>query len=336
MKLTKFLLTLLIFFLKIINLSCQEDNNVDFNPYGQPIIRVFSNFHAGISEDNNRSAFEIKRAYFGYEYFLSREFTIAAKLDVGSPEDISEFSLLRRYAYFKNAYLKYSNGRISSSFGIIDLLQFKLQEKFWGHRYIFKSFQDEYRFGSSADIGCNIIYEPREYVSLDLSVVNGEGYTQLQADNTYKAAFGISLKNLRGIYARVYFDLMNQAKIQSTLAMFLGYEYKSLIRFGIEYNYKFNEYYESGYNRYGYSLYGQWNILPKFQVFGRYDMVNSNVVENDDRPWNLEKDGSALIGGIQFAPIQQVKLALSYQDWYPYAKNATNEAYLFLNLEYKL
>ena len=33
--------------------------------------------------------------------------------------------------------------------------QFKYQEKVWGYRYVYKTFQDENKFGSSADIGAN-------------------------------------------------------------------------------------------------------------------------------------------------------------------------------------
>jgi hypothetical protein len=48
------------------------------------------------------------------------------------------------------------------------------------------------------------------------------------------------------------------------------------------------------------------------------------------------EDGSALIGGVQFQPIEQVKLALNYQDWVPFAANMGNVAYIFINLEVDL
>ena len=48
------------------------------------------------------------------------------------------------------------------------------------------------------------------------------------------------------------------------------------------------------------------------------------------------EDGSAIIAGIQFQPIEQVKLALNYQDWVPFAANMGNLSYFFLNLEVDL
>ena len=53
-------------------------------------------------------------------------------------------------------------------------------------------------------------------------------------------------------------------------------------------------------------------------------------------PWDLEQDGSTITGGVEYSPIRQVKIALNYQDWVPYALNLNNEAYIYLNFEYKL
>ena len=33
--------------------------------------------------------------------------------------------------------------------------QFNDQEMIWGYRYLYKTLQDEYKFGSSADLGVN-------------------------------------------------------------------------------------------------------------------------------------------------------------------------------------
>ncbi|MBU2651665.1 MAG: porin [Bacteroidetes bacterium] len=336
MKIIKNSLTLLIFIVNIFSGMSQPSEKEEFLSFGKPLLTLYSDFYAGISPGNSQSAFEVKRAYFGYEYYLSPEFTLTAKLDIGSPDDVSEYSLLRRYAYFKNACITYTKGKIKSSFGIIDLLQFKYQEKYWDHRYVFKSFQDEYRFGSSADLGWNIVYEISDWILADMTIMNGEGYTQLQNDYTYKGGWGTTLKPLKGLSLRIYYDLAAKDVKQSTMSLFLGYEYKTRFRIACEYNYKWNENYMKEYDRYGYSVYGLWNILPRLQIFGRYDMVKSNMLAGDDYPWNLARDGSTLIGGVQYSPLPKVRFALNYQDWYPYAKNAENEAYIYLNLECSL
>lgn len=317
-------------------LDAQETGNNAFEAYGEPILTVFSNFHTSISQNVDQSAIEIRRAYLGYEYQIHPHFSIVAKLDIGSPDDRSAYSLINRYAYFKNAALKYRKDDLSVDFGLIGLKQFKLQEKFWGYRYIYKSFLDEHDFGPSADIGASIAYKFNEVVEADFTIMNGEGYVQLQADNTYKAGAGITLTPMEGLVARVYFDETRKHVRQTTLATFLGYRFRDLFRLGAEFNLKRNEGYIENHNMTGYSLYGTLHLHERFEIFGRYDRLESNVAPDENRPWNLINNGTAVIAGIQYLLIRQVRISLNYQDWYPLAVNAQNEAYIYLNFEYKI
>jgi hypothetical protein len=314
----------------------QEADNDEFKPHGKPILKIFTNIHTGISEDLDDAGFEIKRAYFGYQYYLSKNFEIALKLDIGSPNDASEYSLLRRFAYFKNAYVKYKLEKLSTQFGIIDVFQFAIQEKYWAHRYISKSFMDEYRFGPKADLGWNITYKFNDIIHADFGIYNGEGYTKLQADNAFKGGLGVSIYPWKGLLLRVYGDMIKKGVYQKSIAGFVGYTHKDKFIGGVEYNYQFNFNYNDGQDKYGYSIYGSYWLFPKWQLFARYDQLFSNIPEGYDQPWALESDGSAITGGVEFAPIKGVKIALNYQDWVPYAENMKNAAYLFLNFEYKL
>jgi hypothetical protein len=79
-----------------------------------------------------------------------------------------------------------------------------------------------------------------------------------------------------------------------------------------------------------------YDIADRFEIFGRYDRLSSNTPPGFTQPWNLVDDGSAIIAGVQFQPIEQVKLALNYQDWVPFAANMGNLSYIFINLEIDL
>ncbi len=336
MKKHYLLSTILIILLISFNARSQDSANEGFKPYGKPILKIFTNFHSSITKGLDNSGFEIKRAYFGYQYNLSKNFEIALKLDIGSPNDASEYSLLRRFAYFKNAYVKYKWDKLSTQFGIIDVFQFAIQEKYWAHRYISKSFMDEYRFGPKADLGWNITYNFADFISADFGFYNGEGYTKLQADNAFKGGLGISVFPLNGLIVRVYGDMIKKGVYRKSISGFVGYKYKNKFIGGVEYNYQFNFNYEDGQDKYGYSVYGSYYLFKKWQLFARFDQVYSNILQLDDQPWDLERDGSAITAGVEFSPIRQVKIALNYQDWVPYAKNINNEAYIFLNFEYKM
>ena len=194
-------------------LKAQEE---EFTLTGQPIIKVYSNFYTGLTDADNSSAFEIRRSYLGYKQNLSKNFQAVVKIDIGSPNDQSEFSRLRRYTYFKNAGLRYKKNDLTLWFGLFDLMQFELQEDYWGHRYIYKSFQDEYDFGPSADIGGFISYDFNEYVSADITIVNGEGYKSLQSDRTYKSAAGLTVRFLDHYLLRGYVDYTKKETTQLT------------------------------------------------------------------------------------------------------------------------
>ena len=108
-------------------------------PAGKVSAKIYSNFNYSLDKGNPSSAFEVQRAYFGYKRSLNENFSAEVKLDIGSIDNDSEFSLIRRYAYFKNAYMAYQAGKVKTWFGLFDMLQFKVQEKFWGSRELYKS-----------------------------------------------------------------------------------------------------------------------------------------------------------------------------------------------------
>lgn len=312
-----------------------QEKEETFKPSGKVYGKVFSNFHYQLFTNEQESAFAVDRAYFGYEYFVSKEFTVNLKLDIGSPNQNSQYDILKRYAYFKNAALIYTKNNLQINFGLIDLYQFKVQEKFWGHRYIYKSFQDEHKFGSSADLGASLNYTFNEFISADITVMNGEGYNQLQNDNAYKTGLGITANPIKDLTARIYIDYTEHEEIQTSWIAFLGYKFKKTAKIGVEYNYQVNNKYLKDHNLYGFSSYASVNISEKWEAFGRYDKLWSNKVPGDETYWNITKDGSAIITGIQFAPHKNIKIAANYQDWYPYAENLENESFFYLNLEYK-
>jgi len=294
--------------------------------------RIFTHFNYSLDQDNPATAFEVRRAYFGYERELDNHFSAEVKLDIGSIDDQSEFSLIRRYAYFKNAYLSYKAGPFTSWFGLMDMLQFKVQEEFWGYRYLYKSFMDEYRFGSSADLGAGIQYAPTQRFTADLVLSNGEGYQNLQFDNIYRMGAGITLRLIPGLMLRTYYTIHTGEVHEMTFSGFLGYEFKRF-RMGGEYNHQLNYKFNQDRDRYGYSLYSTYIFSEKWEAFARYDQLYSNILPEEAIPWNLAEDGSAIIAGIQYTPIQYIHLALNYQDWVEYAQNGRSAPFLYLNIE---
>ncbi|MBN1132626.1 MAG: hypothetical protein JXA39_06105 [Bacteroidales bacterium] len=308
------------------------EDSIQKTDQGKISARIYSNFNYGLNHANSTTAFEVTRAYFGYKRFFQQHFFAEVKLDIGSPDDISEYSLIRRYTYFKNAYAGYLSKKVIVWLGLFDMQQFKTQENFWGYRYLFKSYMDAYRFGPSADIGIGMKYDFSRLLSADLIVSNGEGYNSPQFDNNYKTGIGLTLTPLSGMTFRSYFSVFTKENPQMTFVVFIGYQ-RDHFRLGGEYvlqkNYKFYR----DHNRFGYSVYSTLILNNKWEAFARYDQVYSNTLPENPIPWNLADDGSAIIAGVQYTPVEQIHVALNYQDWVEYARNGIFEPYIYLNFE---
>ena len=308
-----------------------------FQPSGSAFATIFANFHQGITDAaSGESAFELVRGYLGYEYNLSPNFYAKINLDIGSPEDLSDYAKARRYAYFKNAYLRYSQSNLQVEFGLIGLKEYKLMESVWERRYLMKTLADEYSIGSSADLGMNINYTISDNWDADFTIMNGEGYNNIQTDGIFKYAIGTTIKLPRNFTSRIYYDFTNEEVLQTTWHVFTSYDFNGKANIAGEALYRSNEKGNDGHDRYGFSVFAKYNIKEKYQLFARFDKMASNKLEGEDIPWNLSKDGSALVAGIQYRPINKIKVALNYHDWVPYAANAEKKAFIYLDLEVKL
>ena len=129
-----------------------ENNEVqskDDQKKGSAIITIFSDFHTGFGNVNDDRGFDLDRAYIGYQYNLPHGLQLKAVMDFGQSDDVGDY---QRIGYVKNAMISWKSGKWTLNAGLISTTQFKLQEDFWGKRYVMKSFQDEYKFGSSADL----------------------------------------------------------------------------------------------------------------------------------------------------------------------------------------
>ena len=243
------------------------------HPYGKPLVLVFTNVNSTFNKNGNSKAFEITRAYLGYEYFFNKNISSRINLDVGDPG----VGKLQMTAFIKNAFVQYKNEGFTARFGMIGVDQYNLQEKQWGYRYIYKSFQDAYNFGPSADLGAGFEYSPAKFISVDFSVLNGEGYKKLQADSTFKTTFGMTLDPFNGLILRGYYDMMKHNYTPNIYALFAGYTYKGF-KAGLEYNNQKNNGMLNDHDFSGISVYCSIALADKFSIFARYDYLTSTTI----------------------------------------------------------
>ncbi|HZL10141.1 MAG TPA: hypothetical protein VFC65_09095 [Prolixibacteraceae bacterium] len=322
----KSVLTICVIFMITLVAMSQEPKEA-FKPYGKPMIRVFSNFHSTFSDGDSQSAFEVTRVYLGYEHHFSEEFSGTVVYDVANPAA----GKLEMTAFVKNAFLNYKHSNVSVDFGIIPTTQFKVQESFWGYRYLGKVFQDEYSFAASADLGTSVSYQFNNFVSADVAITNGEGYKKLQSDNIFKTAFGLTLNPVKSLTIRGMADFMDN---QSTYAGFVGFK-TNKFSLGAEYNYQKNHLMVAGTDYFGPSFYGTVIVSKKAKFFARYDDLQSNTPSGATEDWNIANDGQLFLAGFEYSPVSGIKLSPNYRGWNP-AQSSQNFIFtLMLNCEIK-
>lgn len=327
--------------------KAETKDTVAFKPSGKVEGKIYADFHTTSTKEkvgektmnHQFSAFEITRAYFGYKYQFSKKFSGNVKIDVGA-DDVSVYT-----AYLKSAGLTWkATDNLTVDFGLIDTREFKLQEGFWGHRYFYKSFQDQNHFGSSADAGAIATYKIHKLVSIDLGVLNGEGYKKAQDINgQFKLAGGVTVTPVSGLYIRGYYDYStiastdsNRMNNQATIATFAGYKMKDKFNIGAEYNIQNNHKNMKDENLSGFSFYGEYFVKKQLGVVARFDQLTSNkLTANEKNPWNISSDGQTLIGGIEFKPVKGVSTCLNYQEWMPAKTGSYNVSSVYLSLQYK-
>lgn len=324
-------LLFLVIFLSILQFTLTaQEKSMEFQPHGKPLALIFTNFNTEFSDGRSQSAFEITRAYLGYEYQLSSAFYAKVILDVGDPKS----STIQTTAFLKNAYIEYSKGKFMASFGMIPTTQFKVSEKIWELRYIEKTFQDAYDFNSSADLGFNLDYQFASFISVDFSVINGEGYKKIQGDEYVRPGIGITLTPVQNITARVFADFMGGNVKQKSLATYLAYTDKFLT-LGAEYNYQKNHDMLKGQDIYGTSLYALAKTGENFKLFCRFDDLRSKALAGENSPWHFSNDGQLWMAGLEFNPVKGVKVAPNARFWNRADKALPNSTYAFLNFELK-
>lgn len=319
----------ILFLAPLINMYCQASD--EFKPYGKPVVLVFGNVHSTFNDLGNTKAFELTRVYLGYEYFFSKSFSSRVNIDVGDPK-AGDFQMT---AYIKNAFMQYKTEKFSGRIGMISTDQYNLVEKQWGYRYIFKTFQDEYAFGPSADLGAAIEYSPSKIISFDASVLNGEGYKKVQSDSAFKYTAGVTLRPFEGMILRAYTDYMKKDFAQNTFSFFAGYTYKGL-KTGLEYNIQKNNKMLNDHDFSGISAWASLRVAEKYSVFARYDNLKSKTITGMTSGWNNAKDGQLYLAGMDYSPVAGIRIAPVYMGWKPSdaSRKFTSTAGLYFEVKF--
>jgi hypothetical protein len=324
-------LILLILFSALISLDINAQSDSSFTPHGKPFVLIFSDVNYTSNKEGNSKAFELTRAFLGYEYFFSKKISSKINIDLADP-GVGE---LKMTAVIRNAFVQYKNNKFSARIGMIDVDQFIIQQAQWGYRYIYKSFQDAYKYSPPSDLGAAFEYSPAKIFSFDLSVLNGEGYKKVQVDSIFKTTFGITLRPFNGFVLRAYSDIMKKDYAQTSIAIMGGYSIKKF-NAGVEYNIQKNKDMIDGNDLSGLSVFASLGLAEKFSFFTRYDYLKASVPDNEMETGDIiTKDGQLFIAGFDYTPARGVKIAPTYFGYAPADKSLSFTSRIGLYFEIK-
>ncbi|HPT20760.1 MAG TPA: hypothetical protein PLR88_02350 [Bacteroidales bacterium] len=302
-----------------------------FDYTGKPVTEIFTDFHSNINDTSKTTGFGLNRAYLGYNFLPAGDFSGSIIVNIGSPDDLPSDAVHRRYAYFREASVSYSKDNLKINFGITSTRLFDFQQKFWGKRYVANTYQSINGYGNVADLGVVVDYKFNDIIKGDFSIMNGEGYTEIQTDNSVKTSAGLTVTPTKQFAIRLYGDIDRPDGVwQCTLVGFAGFK-NELVTVGVETSYKSNLDLIEGHDSWGISGTGGVNVSEKIELFTRYDRATSFTASGDTKRWNHLKDGDFSIVGIQYSFNQNVKMALNYQGTHPREKSRQDSDAIYIN-----
>jgi opacity protein-like surface antigen len=305
-------------------LSAQEAEG--FKPSGSPIIVLFADYTRGMGSDSEVNGVSLTRSRLGYRYQATPSLSAVSVLDINATQN-------GRGVGFHYAFVDWTWKSLSVDAGLVALAQFGVQEAFWGRRYIEKSFQDLNGFGPDSDLGVIFKYRFASWLEADAALVQGKEREYAEGLRMNRFALGATLRPLRGLSLRAYFDVNGYTPVrvdggptpayknQRSVALFAGYrnEYFSI---GGEYNRQQAQDFLSDNDHSGLSFYGGLWLSRKFDLYARYD----RALTQGTSP--LIGREAAFIAGLEYHPVRQLQVSPNYR----YLQAAGGEGFHFIGL----
>ncbi|GHT31374.1 hypothetical protein AGMMS49574_13020 [Bacteroidia bacterium] len=319
----------------------QAQETEEFKPSGTPMVWLISDYKTGLGEHSDEGGFSVGRARLGYKYQATPSVSFTGAMDM-------KFKDGQRVVNYHYAYLEWMYQNLTIDAGLVPLIQFAVQETFWGRRYIEKSFQDLNDFAYPSDVGLKVRYKFTDWLEVDASIVNGEGLLQLNTNKTNRYGLGATILPLNGVTLRAYLDtyakfgenkkdiepnLPIRAANQSSIAFFAGYR-NDIFSLGAEYNRQTAKKFVKGNNYSGVSVYARVPISKKFDWFARYDYVDTQTAAGSDYNWSSIVNKTLFISGFEFHPFKALQLSPNYR--YVESIFGGGAHYICINLGYKL
>ena len=274
-------------------------------------------------EDEQYNEFDIKRVYLTAKTKLARDLSVRVTTDVGraKPQDIDtdgdgeddvevpEDEKLR--VFLKYAYLEWAAAdAVTMRFGAAGTPFVGYYDKFWGQRYLAKSFTDDNKILDSSDMGVHALGKVSDgLITWQAAFVNGNGYGKAETSATKAVQGRVTLDPLAGGDHRLPLTVFASQDVMgsddeepvSVLAGAAGYKMNALTLWG-EYVIQT----EGDASGAGYSVTAIPAIPGVVNIIARYDHWDPDTDVDDDAETTLRT-------GVARDLIKKVTTSLTYE-----------------------
>ncbi len=246
----------------------------DSQPFGDSLLQ----FSRLVPKDFQ--AFQIRRLHFFYDYNISDNFFTRFQLE-GNDKSLEPGG--RQGLYVKTAYAEWKNifNKSNLLVGLIPTPTWSSVERLWGYRSIEKTITDFRNAGSGSDMGVQLCGIIPFSISLNYSLMIGNGSYQKPEINKHKKYYAMLSGNpIDKFSVETYFDFepaINNKDI-TTLKTFLSYKDNScMIGAEIFQQTRLKKDTATGDNAiFGVALFAWHKISEQFKIFGCVDYFDPN------------------------------------------------------------
>lgn len=321
---------LIILVVSAVSLSVSAQEIEEFKPSGKVFGLLFADYHNTYSEGENLPVFQVTRSYLGYDYSFSKTVSSRVMFD-GFTQVINGKMMIT--GYLRNAYLQYDNGKLLMRGGLIGSEQLSNAEKFFNYRYIAKPTMDYAQMVFPTDLGFMARYKAADFLTIDMSVINGKGYKEITPDTTLKVVTGATIIPVKNLSLRLYYDLMGPSGGRQSTYSITGAYTGKILTLGAEYLSQSNHLMTTGEDYSGISIFSAVLLAKKFSAFARYDNIVSEVPEGETEPWNLANDGTRFSIGFDYSPAKSVRISPNFIGFIPEDEEAAFVGTVGINVE---
>ena len=265
---------------------------------------------SGVAYFEYNDNFSLSRTYFTYKTDISDELSFKFQTDVGEiddaltsgGEDVDNDN--RWMGFLKKAQLDWKvDSNMKISMGMIGMNMLNIQEKTWGHRFLYKSSMDYYKFSATADLGFAIT---RKHGNLTgtFMISNGEGYKESDVDDNNKTSIQLAYgetklnKNDGYNFGVAYSTVKDDSDVETTVTGFFAGWAGNGLRVGYESNTKD----VNGVDNALTSMYATYKIKDNLSAILRMDNIDAKT--ND-----LEEE--VLMAGVIWTPTSGLDICLN-------------------------